>query len=172
MSLDLTDYLPPSFVMTAGNLALTSPAPSVQTGKLLAAYMEIQAEQGRRAQAGQPPLETIDVQGWPETTEELARLMFGDREYERAVAASYPEVFIDQAATCAVIYWANGASEGAVKLYLAAIVGTDTIRKERTAPKGPRPSKSGPRTASASRSAKAKTAPSTPTTASPQTSAQ
>ena len=133
--LDISSYMPQPFTMhVADGLDITSPVPNVATGKLIAGFNEYRAEQFRRAEAGEA-LHVDTIPGWPETNEELATLMFGAEETKRLMDTGYPQVFIVQAATCAVIYWANGGSEDAVHDYLEAASGnTETA----AAPKGNR----------------------------------
>lgn len=138
MAVNLAPYLPKPFEMlVTPDITITSPVPSVACGKLLASYQAVSAEQNRRAAAGEPLLTGDDalVPGWPNTTEDLARLTLGDEETDRLLALNLPEAFIVQAASCAVVYWANGASEVAVRAFLEAATGDTTAP---TAPKGNR----------------------------------
>lgn len=129
-------YLPKPFQMEVSpDLTITSPVPSVAAGKAIAAYQAVQQEQYRRVVAGEPKLEAETIPGWPETSEELARLVLGDQEWERLDALNVPEAFIVQATMCAVIYWGNGESEDAVRMYLEASTGSTTAP---AAPKGNR----------------------------------
>lgn len=138
MAVNLSHYMPEPFEMqVAPDLTITSPVPSVAAGKLIASYQAVSAEQSRRASAGEPLLSGDEaiVPGWPDTTEQLARIVLGDAEWERLISINAPEMFIVQASTCAVIYWANGGSEAAVRMYLDATFGESD---ETPAPKGNR----------------------------------
>lgn len=128
MAIDLTQYLPKALEMRAGEWTITSPVPSVETGKVISAFQALQAEQARRAENGEPLLEESVVEGFPETSEGLARLLLGDGEYERLVGAGCPFAYVLNAATAALVYWANGGSEEAVYLYHQAL--TDTTETE------------------------------------------
>lgn len=146
----ISAYLPKPFELEVSpDLTITSPVPSVATGKILSGFQELQSEQARRVAAGEPmvPADETKIPGWPETTEGLARLVLGDQEWERLDGLNVPEAFIFQASMCAVVYWVNGGSEEAVQLYLDAITGKDITP---AAPKGNRAqrrSKSGRATA-------------------------
>ena len=121
--LNLTTYLPTPFEMVCGKWTITSPVPTVETGKLITLFHQIEAEQARRAEAGEAPLIEEHIDGWPTTHEEVARLVLSDAEYDRLIDDGCPPAFIITAANCALIYWANGASEAAVSLYLNAVYG-------------------------------------------------
>lgn len=162
--MDISGFLSKPFEMKVSpDLTITSPVPSVATGKILTAYREISAEQARRINAGETILteEERAIPGWPDTTEGLARLALGDDEWERLVGLGAPEEFIVQASMCAVVFWGSGgwnvipegeyegehAGEAAVQLYLEAISGKTTAP---AAPKGNRAqrlSKNGQRSA-------------------------
>lgn len=134
----ISSYLPKPFQMEVSpDLTITSPVPSVATGKILAGFQELQREQARRVAAGEPQIhaDEAEIPGWPETTEGLARMILGDAEWERLVTLGTPELFISQASMCAVIYWVNGGSEEAVQIYLEATSGKTPAP---AAPKGNR----------------------------------
>ena len=65
--LNLTTYLPTPFEMVCGKWTITSPVPTVETGKLITLFHQIEAEQARRAEAGEAPLIEEHVDGWPPT---------------------------------------------------------------------------------------------------------
>lgn len=134
MAYNLTPYLAQPFEMQAGDWTITSPVPTVRAGKLMAAFQELQAEQFRRAEAGEPPADTIEIPGWPSDDEGFARLMLGDAEYERLEKENCPGQYIINASMAALYYWANGGSEAAVTFYNEAI--TDQLEHAKaTAPK-------------------------------------
>lgn len=141
-------YLPTPFQMEVSpDLTITSPVPSVAAGKVIAAYQAVQQEQYRRVVAGEPKLEAETIPGWPETSEELARLVLGDDEWQRLNDLNVPEAFIVQATMCAVIYWGNGESEDAVRMYLEATTGGTTAPPAPKGNRAQRRSKSGPTSA-------------------------
>lgn len=149
MAVNLTQYLPKPFEMIAGEWTITSPVPTVATGKIIAAFQARQAEQFRRTQAGEPPLVDEPIEGWPDTLEGLARMLLGDAEYERLADGGCPLDYIVNAATAALIYWANGGSEDAVIGYHEQLrqIAADGEQGARPKAKTRRPSKSGRTTA-------------------------
>lgn len=172
MKLDLTSYLAEPFEMTAGSITITSQPPTVKVGKLLAAWQELQGEAARRAEKGEPPIKDGDtLPGWPDTMEDLARMMFGNEQYDELAGSDVPAEFITQAAMCAVIYWANGGSEQAVRLYLDQYEqGKNTMRGEveREIKKARNLSKSGQSTVSGSRKRSRRTEPRSTATTGPR----
>ncbi|QPK81114.1 hypothetical protein G7Y41_08755 [Schaalia sp. ZJ405] len=151
--LDLTTYLPKPFEMKADRWTITSPVPNVETGKMITAFQSLQAEQFRRAQAGEDPLLTDTIPGWPETLEEQADLVLGGGEYERLTQDGCPPAFIEAALLSAIVYWANGGSEDAVLFYQNALQEQkENPHEEDAHPKAPtrKPSKNGRPTAKAS----------------------
>ncbi|MCD4558224.1 hypothetical protein [Schaalia sp. lx-100] len=131
--LDLTAYLPQPFHMKADKWEITSPVPSVETGKLITGFQALQAEQFRRAQAGEEPLVTDTIPGWPTTLQEQADLVLGAGEYERLTNEGCPPAFIEAALLSAIVYWGNGASEEAVHFY------QDALREQRKTENSARP---------------------------------
>lgn len=166
MSIDLTTYLPQPLTMNAGEWTITSPVPTVHTGKLITAFQAIQAEQARRATTGEPPLEDTHPDGFPDTVDDLARLMLGTSEYQRLIDADCPYSYIINAATAALIYWANGANEEAVHLYHQALTDTTPNREH-----DPKALKTGQPTASEHLSDTGKTAPPSTRTTTPHQTA-
>lgn len=119
--MNLTSFLPKPFTMTCGNWEITSPVPTVEAGKLITAFQAMQAEQARRIDAGEPPLNDSEVEGIPTSFDELAPIVLGAEQVTALEADGCPPAYIHSAAFAAVIYWANGGSEAAVAAYLATI---------------------------------------------------
>ena len=75
--MNLTSFLPKPFTMTCGAWEITSPVPTVEAGKLITAFQAMQAEQARRIDAGEPPLNDSEVEGIPTNFDELAPIVLG-----------------------------------------------------------------------------------------------
>ncbi|WP_276670285.1 hypothetical protein [Schaalia cardiffensis] len=89
------------------------------------------------------------IEGWPNTLEGLARMLLGNTEYERLADGGCPLDYIINAATAALIYWANGGSEDAVIGYHEQLHQIATTSEQGAHPKAKtrRPSKNGQTTA-------------------------
>ena len=117
----LDAYLPKPFTMTCGDWEITSPVPTVHAGKIVTAFQAMQAEQARRIDAGEPLLTEEDVDGIPQTLDELSPIILGETQVDRLLNDGCPPAYVNSAAFAAVIYWANGASEQAVAAYMAGL---------------------------------------------------
>jgi len=113
--LDLTKYAPyEPFTLKIGDWEITSPVPNTRTGLLIQKFLErVGAEAAGTAQG------EIEIDGWPETNEELSKMLLGEAEYERLAASDCPASYIFLATQAALIYWSNGGSEAAVELFMA-----------------------------------------------------
>lgn len=113
--LDLTKYAPyEPLTLKIGDWEITSPVPNTRTGLLIQKFLDrVGAEAAGTAQ------DDIEIEGWPETTEELSKMLLGEAEYERLAASDCPASYIFLATQAALIYWSNGGNEAAVEMFLA-----------------------------------------------------
>nr|DAM33442.1 MAG TPA: hypothetical protein [Caudoviricetes sp.] len=113
--LDLTKYAPyEPLTLKIGDWEITSPVPNTRTGLLIQKFLErVGAEAAGTAQ------DEIEIDGWPETNEELSKMLLGEAEYERLANSDCPAPFIFLATQAALIYWSNGGNEAAVELFMA-----------------------------------------------------
>ena len=113
--LDLTKYAPyEPLTLKIGDWEITSPVPNTRTGLLIQKFLERVG-----AEAAGTALGEIEIDGWPETNEELSKMLLGEAEYERLAASDCPASFIFLATQAALIYWSNGGNEAAVELFMA-----------------------------------------------------
>lgn len=113
--LDLTKYAPyEPLTLKIGDWEITSPVPNTRTGLLIQKFLDrVGAEAAGTAQ------DDIEIEGWPETTEELSKMLLGEAEYDRLAASDCPASYIFLATQAALIYWSNGGNEAAVEMFLA-----------------------------------------------------
>lgn len=125
--LDLTKYAPyEPLTLKIGDWEITSPVPNTRTGLLIQKFLDrVGAEAAGTAQ------DDIEIEGWPETTEELSKILLGEAEYERLANSDCPASYIFLATQAALIYWSNGGNEAAVEMFIAHAYST-----EDSAPKG------------------------------------
>lgn len=125
--LDLTKYAPyEPLTLKIGDWEITSPVPNTRTGLIIQKFLErVGAEAAGTAQ------DEIEIDGWPETNEELSKMLLGEAEYDRLAASDCPASFIFLATQAALIYWSNGGNEAAVEMFIAHAYPT-----EGAAPKG------------------------------------
>ena len=125
--LDLTKYAPyEPLTLKIGDWEFTSPVPNTRTGLIIQKFLDrVGAEAAGTAQ------DDIEIDGWPETTEELSKMLLGEAEYERLANSDCPASYIFLATQAALIYWSNGGNEAAVEMFIAHAYST-----EDSAPKG------------------------------------
>lgn len=113
--LDLTKYAPyEPLTLKIGDWEITSPVPNTRTGLLIQKFLDrVGAEAAGTAQ------DDIEIEGWPETTEELSKMLLGEAEYDRLANSDCPASYIFLATQAALIYWSNGGNEAAVEMFLA-----------------------------------------------------
>lgn len=147
MSLNLTSYLPKPFEMEADRWTITSPVPSARVGKLIAGFQALQAEQFRRANAGEPLLNTETIDGWPEDFEDVTDMVLGARQVQELKDDGCPPTFLFIATWGAIAYWANGGDEDAAELFVKQLMGANGEPESKPRPKGSKRSKTGNPTA-------------------------
>ena len=113
--LDLTKYAPyEPLTLKIGDWEITSPVPNTRTGLLIQKFLErVGAEAAGNVQG------EIEIDGRPETNEELTRMLLAEAEYDCLANSDCPASYIFLATQAALIYWSNGGSEAAVELFMA-----------------------------------------------------
>ena len=125
--LDLTKYAPyEPLTLKIGDWEITSPVPNTRTGLLIQKFLERVGDEAAGNVQGE-----IEIDGWPETNEELSKMLLGEAEYDRLAASDCPASYIFLATQAALIYWSNGGNEAAVEMFIAHAYPT-----EDSAPKG------------------------------------
>ena len=125
--LDLTKYAPyEPLTLKIGDWEFTSPVPNTRTGLIIRKFLERVGDEAAGNVQGE-----IEIEGWPETNEELSKMLLGEAEYERLANSDCPASFIFLATQAALIYWSNGGNEAAVEMFIAHAYPT-----EGAAPKG------------------------------------
>ena len=113
--LDLTKYAPyEPLTLKIGDWEFTSPVPNTRTGLLIQKFLERVGDEAAGNVQGE-----IEIDGWPETNEELSKMLLGEAEYDRLAASDCPASYIFLATQAALIYWSNGGSEAAVEMFIA-----------------------------------------------------
>lgn len=125
--LDLTKYAPyEPLTLKIGDWEFTSPVPNTRTGLLIQKFLDRVGDEAAGNAHGE-----IEIDGWPETNEELSKMLLGEAEYERLANSDCPASYIFLATQAALIYWSNGGNEAAVEMFIAHAYST-----EDSAPKG------------------------------------
>lgn len=125
--LDLTKYAPyEPLTLKIGDWEITSPVPNTRTGLIIQKFLERVGDEAAGTTQGE-----IEIDGWPETNEELSKMLLGEAEYERLANSDCPASFIFLATQAALIYWSNGGNEAAVELFMA-----HAFQTEDNSPKG------------------------------------
>lgn len=125
--LDLTKYAPyEPLTLKIGDWEFTSPVPNTRTGLLIQKFLDRVGDEAAGNSQGE-----IEIEGWPETNEELSKMLLGKAEYDRLANSDCPASFIFLATQAALIYWSNGGNEAAVELFMA-----HAFQTEGAAPKG------------------------------------
>lgn len=125
--LDLTKYAPyEPLTLKIGDWEFTSPVPNTRTGLIIQKFLDRVGDE-----AAGTAQDEVEIDGWPETTEELSKMLLGEAEYERLANSDCPASYIFLATQAALIYWSNGGNEAAVEMFIAHAYST-----EDSAPKG------------------------------------
>lgn len=125
--LDLTKYAPyEPLTLKIGDWEITSPVPNTRTGLLIQKFLERVGDEAAGNVQGE-----IEIEGWPETNEELSKMLLGEAEYDRLAASDCPVSSIFLATQAALIYWSNGGNEAAVEMFMA-----HAFQTEGATPKG------------------------------------
>lgn len=115
-----SQYFAKPFEMTSGEWTINSPAPTLNTGKVLTAFAEVQGLALDAVEAGEQ-LQVEQVKKLlPQTDVELMHLVLGKEQVEELTERGCPAEVLLHAAMCATYYWAYGGSEAAVEMYLAS----------------------------------------------------
>lgn len=113
--LDLTKYAPyEPLTLKIGDWEITSPVPNTRTGLLIQKFLDRVGDEAAGTAQGE-----IAIDGWPETNEELSKMLLGEAEYERLASSDCPASYIFLATQAALIYWSNGGNEAAVEMFIA-----------------------------------------------------
>lgn len=113
--LDLTKYAPyEPLTLKIGDWEITSPVPNTRTGLIIQKFLERVGDEAAGNVRGE-----IEIDGWPETNEELSKMLLGEAEYERLANSDCPASYIFLATQAALIYWSNGGNEAAVEMFIA-----------------------------------------------------
>ena len=119
--LDLTKYAPyEPLTLKIGDWEFTSPVPTTRTGLIIQKFLERVGNEAAGNVQGE-----IEIEGWPETNEELSKMLLGEAEYDRLANSDCPASYIFLATQAALIYWSNGGNEAAVEMFIAHAYSTE-----------------------------------------------